>query len=374
MANFAVEESIEDVSAKIKVVGAGGAGGNAINTMIEKSLGGVDFIAANTDIQDLRKSKAGGKIQLGTRIAKGLGSGGNPVMGKEAALEDQAKIEECLEGSDMVFITAGMGGGTGTGASPIISQISRRMGILTVGVVTRPFKFEGPKRNRQAFEGITELEKEVDTLIVIPNDRLATVQKISIIDAFKRADEVLYQAVRGISDIITGTGYINVDFADVKSVMGEKGGKALMGTGFAQGPNRGIEAAEAAITSPLLEDISIDGAQGILLNVTAGNDFGIEELNEACSYIRERAHEDVNLIFGLVFDETLNDSVRITVIATGIDGETSAEKKNLRLQSSDNIEDVVAKLPTANGEANGIEDEFDIPAFIRKRNVGERTF
>jgi len=373
MASFEIEESTDDLRARIKVMGAGGAGGNAVNTMIEKSLSGVDFIAANTDIQDLKKSKAASKLQLGTRLTKGLGSGGDPEIGREAAIEDQTKIEECLEGSDMVFIAAGMGGGTGTGASPIIAQTSRKMGILTVGVVTRPFGFEGPKRNKQAQLGIEELEHEVDTLIVIPNDRLATVQKISIIDAFKRADEVLYQAVRGISDIITGTGYINVDFSDVKSVMGEKGGKALMGTGYAEGPNRGIEAAEAAITSPLLEDISIDGAQGILLNVTAGNDFGMEELNEACTYIRERAHDNVNLIFGLVFDETMNDSVRITVIATGIDGE-NVGSKIAGATNSDRFENVVTKLPTSNGEANGTEDEFDIPAFIRKRNVGEKVF
>ena len=369
MATFVIEETITDQGARIKVVGAGGAGGNAINTMIDRALGGVDFIAANTDIQDLRKSKAATKIQIGTRTAKGLGSGGNPDMGREAAIEDQAKIEEALEGADMVFITAGMGGGTGTGSSPIIAQTSRKMGILTVGDVTRPFGFEGPKRNKQAQSGINNLEDEVDTLIVIPNDRLATVQKISIIEAFKRADEVLYQAVRGISDIITGTGYINVDFADVKSVMGERGGKALMGTGYAEGPNRGIEAAEAAITSPLLEDISIDGAQGILLNVTAGPDFGIEELNEACSYVRERAHEDVNLIFGLIFDETLSEAVRMTVIATGINGEQSQEKQ---IENTGN--GIVTKLPTA--VANNSEeaaDEFDIPAFIRKRNIGERV-
>lgn len=370
MATFVIEESITDSGAKIKVVGAGGAGGNAVNTMIDRGLGGVDFIAANTDIQDLRKSKAATKIQIGTRTAKGLGSGGNPDMGREAAIEDQAKIEEVLEGADMVFITAGMGGGTGTGSSPIIAQTSRKMGILTVGVVTRPFGFEGPKRNRQAQSGINNLEDEVDTLIVIPNDRLATVQKISIIEAFKRADEVLYQAVRGISDIITGTGYINVDFADVKSVMGERGGKALMGTGYAEGPNRGIEAAEAAITSPLLEDISIDGAQGILLNVTAGPDFGIEELNEACSYVRERAHEDVNLIFGLIFDEQMNEAVRMTVIATGINGEQVMEQHQPQQQKGG----VVTKLPTAAAADKNEEgsDDFDIPAFIRKRNIGER--
>ena len=254
----------------------------------------------------------------------------------------------------MVFVTAGMGGGTGTGSSPIIAQTSRELGALTVGVVTKPFGFEGPKRNKQALEGIRALEKEVDTLIVIPNDRLATVHKISILDAFLKADEVLYQAVRGISDIITGTGYINVDFADVKSIMGENGGKALMGTGFAQGSSRGVEAAEMAITSPLLEDISIEGARGILLNVTASPDFGIEELNDACNYIRERAHTDVNLIFGLVFDADSQDAVRITVIATGINSGVQEKSEN-----------IIAEIPSDIDE----EDEFEIPAFIRRRGV-----
>lgn len=300
MANFELEDTSVEQRAKIKVIGVGGAGGNAVNAMIERGLNGVEFIVANTDAQDLRKSLAPNKLQIGTRTTKGLGSGGDPNLGREAAIEDQAKIAEALEGADMVFITAGMGGGTGTGASPIIAQAAREIGALTIGVVTKPFGFEGPKRNKQAVDGIGNMDGEVDTLIVIPNDRLAEVHKVSILDAFKKADEVLHQAVRGISDIITGTGYINVDFADVKSIMGENGGKALMGAGYAEGNNRAIEAAEAAITSPLLEDISIEGATGILLNVTASPDFGIEELNEACNYIKERAHEDVNLIFGLV--------------------------------------------------------------------------
>jgi len=354
MANFELEDTTVEQKAKIKVVGIGGAGGNAINTMIERGLTGVDFIVTNTDAQDLRKSRASIKIQIGSRATKGLGSGGNPQLGREAALEDQAKIAEVLEGADMVFITAGMGGGTGTGASPVVAQASREMGILTVGVVTKPFGFEGPRRNKQALQGIEDLEKEVDTLIIIPNDRLATVQKISILEAFKRADEVLHQAVRGISDIITGTGYINVDFADVKAIMGENGGKALMGTGYAEGNNRGIEAAETAITSPLLEDVSIDGARGILLNVTASPDFGIEELNNACNYIKERAHEDVNLIFGLVFDESMRNSVQITVIATGIQG------------ARENINKIVTKIPS-----DIVGDEFEIPAFIRRRNIRE---
>ncbi len=353
MANFEIESQATLGKARIKVIGAGGAGGNAVNTMIERGLGGVEFMVVNTDAQDLKKSSAPLKLQIGTRTTKGLGSGGNPQIGREAAIEDQSKIAEAVEGADMVFITAGMGGGTGTGSTPIIAQAAKETGALTIGVVTKPFGFEGPKRNKQALEGIEELESVVDTLIVIPNDKLASVHKISILDAFKKADEVLYQAVRGISDIITGTGYINVDFADVKAIMSENGGKALMGTGTSQGTNRAIEAAEMAITSPLLEDISIDGAKGILLNVTASPDFGIEELNEACNYIRERAHEDVNLIFGLVIDENAEDSVQITVIATGI--ESNVKEK---------VDNIVTKLPS-----DFDEEEFEIPAFIRKRGM-----
>lgn len=355
MANFELEDTNVEQRAKIKVIGVGGAGGNAVNAMIERGLNGVDFVVANTDAQDLRKSLAPNKLQIGTRTTKGLGSGGDPNLGREAAIEDQAKIAEALEGADMVFITAGMGGGTGTGASPIIAQAAREIGALTIGVVTKPFGFEGPKRNKQAVDGIGNMDGEVDTLIVIPNDRLTEVHKVSILDAFKKADEVLLQAVRGISDIITGTGYINVDFADVKSIMGENGGKALMGSGYAEGSNRAIEAAEAAITSPLLEDISIEGATGILLNVTASPDFGIEELNEACNYIKERAHEDVNLIFGLVFNHDYKEAVQLTVIATGIKS-TKAER----------LQKVVTQLP-----AEVEDDEFEIPAFIRRRGVEE---
>ncbi len=355
MANFELEDTNVEQRAKIKVIGVGGAGGNAVNAMIERGLNGVEFIVANTDAQDLRKSLAPNKLQIGTRTTKGLGSGGDPNLGREAAIEDQAKIAEALEGADMVFITAGMGGGTGTGASPIIAQAAREIGALTIGVVTKPFGFEGPKRNKQAVDGIGNMDGEVDTLIVIPNDRLAEVHKVSILDAFKKADEVLHQAVRGIFDIITGTGYINVDFADVKSIMGENGGKALMGAGYAEGNNRAIEAAEAAITSPLLEDISIEGATGILLNVTASPDFGIEELNEACNYIKERAHEDVNLIFGLVFNHDYKEAVQLTVIATGI-----------KSAKAERLQKVITQLPS---EVE--DDEFEIPAFIRRRGVEE---
>ncbi len=356
MANFEIEfpASDKDKKAKIKVIGTGGAGGNAVNTMIAKELSGVEFITVNTDTQDLKKSNAPNKIQIGKKKTKGLGSGSDPLIGAAAAEEDVEKISESLDGADMVFITAGMGGGTGTGSSPIIARASKELGALTVGVVTKPFSFEGPRRSKQALDGINNLEKEVDTLIIIPNNRLSTSQeKTTIIEAFQKADEVLYQAVRGISDIIIGTGFINVDFADVKSIMSENGGKALMGTGYGDGPDRGVKAAESAITSPLLEDISIDGAKGILLNVTASPDFGIEELNRACEHVREKAHNDVNLIFGLVFDEEAKDSVKITVIATGIKGKT--EERNIN---------IVTDIPSDAFE----EDEFEIPAFIRKKS------
>ncbi len=358
MANFEIDfpASDKDKRAKIKVIGTGGAGGNAVNTMIDKDLNGVEFITVNTDVQDLGKSKAPNKIQIGKKTTKGLGSGSDPSIGAAAAEEDVEKIAESLDGADMVFITAGMGGGTGTGSSPIIARASKELGALTVGVVTKPFNFEGPRRNNQALDGIKHLEKEVDTLIIIPNDRLST-DKTPIMEAFNKADEVLYQAVRGISDIIIGTGFINVDFADVKSIMSENGGKALMGTGYGHGANRGVDAAETAITSPLLEDLSIDGARGILLNVTASPDFGIEELNQACEYVRQKAHNDVNLIFGLIFDEEVEDSVKITVIATGIKGKP--EERNIN---------IVTDLPSSISEE---EDEYDIPAFIRKKEAGE---
>ena len=351
MAIFEIEEESVEHGARIKVVGAGGAGGNAVNAMIEKGLEGVDFITLNTDLQDLEKSLSPTKLQIGTRTTKGLGSGGNPTLGREAALENQADIHRMIEGADMIFITAGMGGGTGTGSSPIVAQACKEVGALTVGVVTKPFGFEGPKRKDNALEGIKRLENEVDTLIVIPNDRLTQSSSVSILDAFKSADEVLHKAVSGIADIITGTGYINVDFADVRSIMGENGGKALMGIGYAEGANRAIEAAEKAITSPLLEDISIDGATGILLNVTASPDFSIEELTQSCTYIKDRAHHDVNLIFGLVFDHNFKEAVQLTVIATGI-----------HKARAEGIKGVVRGLP-----ADFAQDELEIPTFIRRK-------
>jgi cell division protein FtsZ len=306
--------------AKIKVIGVGGGGGNAINTMIEARLEGVDFIAANTDVQALESNLAPIKIPLGGALTKGLGAGANPEIGRNAALEDIARITEALQHADMVFVTAGMGGGTGTGAAPIIAQVARECGALTVGVVTKPFGFEGRKRRRHAEEGIVALQGAVDTLIIIPNDRLLSVagQKTTMLDSFRKADEVLLNAVQGISDLITIPGLINVDFADVRTIMKEMG-RALMGTGRACGERRAIEAAQQAISSPLLEDVSITGATGILINITGGPDLTLFEVNEASTLIQESAHEDANIIFGSVIDANLVDEVRITVIATGFD-------------------------------------------------------
>lgn len=309
-------------TARIKVIGVGGGGGNAINTMISEGIRNVDFVAANTDIQALENNLASTKIQLGAGLTKGLGAGANPEIGRSSALEDQARIAECLEGSDMVFVTAGMGGGTGTGAAPVIANIAREAGALTVGVVTKPFQFEGRRRLRQAEDGIRNLAGAVDTLIIIPNQRLLAISgdHTTILEAFKKADEVLLHAVQGISDLITVPGLINVDFADVRTIMNGKG-LALMGTGAASGPSRALEAAETAISSPLLEDVSIEGATGILVNLTGGLDVTLSELNEALSLIEQAAHEDAQIIFGNVIDESLRDEVKITVIATGFDND-----------------------------------------------------
>ena len=315
------------LTARIKVIGIGGGGGNAVNTMIGAKLGGVDFMVANTDAQSLEASEAPVRIQLGGLVTKGLGAGANPEIGRRAALEDQEKIKEYLEGSDMIFITAGMGGGTGTGGAPVIARVAREVGALTVGVVTKPFIFEGKKRMRQAEEGIEELKASVDTLIVIPNQRLLSIaaKTTTMLEAFHKADDVLLQAVRGISDLIITPGLINLDFADVRTVMAEMG-LALMGASSASGENRAIEAAQKAISSPLLEDISIQGARGVLINITGGPDLCLHEVNEAASMIQEEAHDDANIIFGAVIDETLTDEIRITVIATGF-GEAREERK-----------------------------------------------
>lgn len=314
---FELEENI-NIGANIKVVGVGGGGNNAVTTMIEGGLGGVEFIVANTDRQALNAHKALTKIALGSELTKGLGAGANPEIGKRAAIESYNDIVESLEGADMVFVTAGMGGGTGTGGAPIVAKIARELGALTIGVVTRPFMFEGKKRMRHADGGIQELKENVDTLIVIPNQKLLTIanDRTPLVETFKKADDVLMQAVKGISDLINIRGLINLDFADIRTVMSAKG-MAIMGTGRAKGENRAVEAATAAISSPLLENISIDGATGIIINVTGGPDLSLYEVNEASTLITEAAHEDAEIIFGAVIDEEMGDEVRVTVIATG---------------------------------------------------------
>lgn len=311
-----------EMQARIKVVGVGGGGGNALNTMIHSGLEGVEFIAANTDMQALEANLAPTKIQLGPALTKGLGAGANPEVGRKAALEDVQRISEALEGADMVFITAGMGGGTGTGAAPIIAQIARDMGALAVAVVTKPFLFEGKRRSRNAALGTEDLSESVDTIITIPNQKLLNLEDddMSLLEAFQRADDVLVQAVRGISDLITYQGMINVDFADVKTIMSSTG-RALMGTGYGKGDRRAIDAATMAINSPLLDEVSVEGATGILINFTAGPDVRLREINEAASLVQQEAHEDANIIFGLVTDMDMGEVVKVTVIATGFDGE-----------------------------------------------------
>ncbi len=352
---FEIQEN-KVLGAKIKVVGVGGGGCNAVNTMIRAGLTGVEFIAANTDKQVLESVLAPSKIAIGQELTRGLGAGANPDTGRKAALEDYAQISEMLSGSDMVFITAGMGGGTGTGAAPVFAKIAKEVGALTVGVVTKPFLFEGKKRMKQALEGINQLRESVDSLIIIPNNRLLNISgaSLSMMQAFGKADEVLLNAVQGISDLINHTGYINSDFADVRTIMENKG-LALMGIGFGQGDHRAVEAATSAISSPLLEDISINGATGIIINITGGSNLTLHEVNEATSIIQEAADEDAQIIFGTVIDESLNDKVKVTVIATGLGCDASAlitEMKNANPAIRNNNTNPVSQNPVANNPAN----------------------
>ncbi|AEP70627.1 Cell division protein ftsZ [Corynebacterium pseudotuberculosis 1/06-A] len=316
--------SPDNYLAVIKVVGVGGGGVNAVNRMIEEGLKGVEFIAVNTDSQALMFSDADVKLDIGREATRGLGAGANPEVGRTSAEDHKNEIEETLKGADMVFVTAGEGGGTGTGAAPVVASIAKKMGALTVGVVTRPFKFEGPRRTRQAVEGIDALREVCDTLIVIPNDRLLQLgdTSLTMMEAFRAADQVLHNGVEGITNLITIPGMINVDFADVRSVMADAG-SALMGVGSARGDNRVLTAAEEAINSPLLES-TMEGAKGVLLSIAGGSDLGLQEVNDAASMVQEKADEDVNLIFGTIFDDNLGDEVRVTVIATGFDGAKNA--------------------------------------------------
>lgn len=335
--SFSIEFADESsqYQAKIKVVGVGGSGNNAINTMIHFGLEGVDYLSVNTDVQALNANSAADRIHIGANVTRGLGAGADPERGRKAALEDANLLKEQLQGADMVFVTAGMGGGTGTGAAPVIAQIARECGALTVGVVTKPFGFEGRQRMRRADAGLSSLTEHVDTLITIPNEKLVSLadDDLTFVDAFRRADEVLYQAVRGISDLITLDGIVNVDFADVTTVMASMG-RALMGTGCAKGEGRARIAAEQAIASPLLDDISVEGATGVLINVVGGADMRMKEIQDAASFIQEQAHEDANIIFGASIDQNMEDVLKVTVIATGFDKQTEEPVVNLESAQS----------------------------------------
>ncbi|MBM7114308.1 cell division protein FtsZ [Archangium primigenium] len=392
-------------AAKIRVIGVGGAGCNAVNTMIMAKLERVDFIAANTDVQALAASKAPMRLQLGQTLTKGLGAGANPEMGREAALESRDQIASIIEGADMVFVTAGMGGGTGTGAAPIIADIAKSLGCLTVGVVTKPFLFEGNKRRKQAEQGLVELKAAVDTLITIPNQRLLTLSNapMPLLETFKRADEVLLNAVQGISDLIQYHGYINVDFADVKTIMSDKG-LALMGTGQSTGDKRALSAMQQAISSPLLEDISIDGATGLLINITGGRDMTLQEVNEALTLVHDAADPDAEIIFGSLIDDNIQDEVKITIIATGFVSRDAKRQPAPVVQvpvvtrppsiSLSNAREEVASLVPAKAGARTVapaesrsltgrtavvrdaalpldEDQFDIPTFLRRQGQTE---
>ncbi|MFL6208406.1 MAG: cell division protein FtsZ [Pyrinomonadaceae bacterium] len=359
--------------ARIKVIGVGGGGGNAVNRMIEAGIEGIEFLVANTDLQALKRSRAPIKIQLGGKLTKGLGAGANPEVGRNAALEDTEKIIEALEGADMVFVTTGLGGGTGTGAAPIIASLATELNALTVAVVTKPFHFEGKRRMAQSEQGLRELRECVDTVITIPNERLLhTVDRsVSLQDSFKLADDVLRQAVQGISDLITVPGLINLDFADVKAIM-QGMGMALMGAGRASGENRAVNATQQAISSPLLEEASITGAKGVLINITGGLDLTLYEVNEASTIIREAADEDANIIFGAVIDETMRDEMKITVIATGFDREAVAIGTTAGADAMPTTPPRYAPrgtddLPARTAVNQGRTDDLDVPAFIRKK-------
>ncbi|OPY00957.1 MAG: Cell division protein FtsZ [Syntrophorhabdus sp. PtaB.Bin047] len=382
---FYMDES-NGFSAKLIVVGVGGGGCNALNNMVESGVQGVEFIAVNTDIKSLSTCKSPVKIQIGTKLTEGLGAGANPEVGKKAALEDVDKIKDHLKGAHMVFITCGLGGGTGTGASPVIAEIAREVGALTVAIATKPFAFEGKDRTNQSESGVAQLKSRVDSLITIPNQRLLSIggKHMTIKEAFLKADEVLLNAVRSISDLIVGSGHVVVDFADVKTIMSERG-MAIMGIGESAGENRARDAAQKAISSPLLEDISIHGARGVLINVTGNTDMTLMEVSEASTLIQEQAHEDAKIIWGLVYDETMQDSLRITVIATGfeeravIDEDRTEPFLRGKLFDDENIPSFMKKKVAIDYKVDYKEirqksdtididdDRYDIPTFLRKQ-------
>lgn len=359
-----IKARLQANNAVIKVFGIGGAGVNAVNNMIRSGLEGVEFYAGNTDAQALASAEAKNKIQLGNEITKGLGAGADPDVGYAAAQESIEEIRSTIDGADMVFITAGMGGGTGTLGSSVIAQVAREMGCLTVGVVTKPFLFEGKRRMRNAERGIEQLKQHVDTLITIPNQRLLSIagRNTSLLDTFRKADDILYQAVKGISDLIIYEGLVNVDFADVRAVMSEMG-MAMMGTGESSGENRAVEAGEKAISSPLLEDISIHGARGVLINITASPDVTLQEVNEAAELIHAEAHEDANIIWGMVIDPNLEDRVRVTVIATGF-GSKAEEETTVSMSS------VGAGSGSMGKDSSSSAEKLEIPTFARKPKDG----
>ena len=354
-----------DGTATIKVIGVGGAGNNAVNRMIEAEIKGVDFIAVNTDRQALQISKAKTKIQIGEKITRGLGAGANPDIGAQAAEENKAEVAEVLRGADMVFVTAGMGGGTGTGAAPIVARAAKEMGILTIGVVTKPFTFEGKKRLSQAERGIESLKGKVDTLVVIPNDKLLQIvdRKTSIVEAFKMADDVLRQGVQGISDLIAIPGLVNLDFADVKTIMLNQG-MAHMGVGRASGENRAEDAAKEAIQSPLLET-SIEGAKGVIINITGSSDLGLHEVNTAAELVQRSVDPEANIIFGTVTDESMGDEIQITVIATGFEKNEPISSIGVDNMVSKNWEKKITSIPSSS-ESSASQNDLDIPAFLRK--------
>jgi len=380
---FEFDENVDQV-ARIKVVGVGGGGGNAVNTMIAAHIDGVEFIVANTDAQALRANLAGLRVQLGTRLTKGLGAGANPEVGRCAAEEDRARLKEMLQGADMVFIAAGLGGGTGTGAAPVIAEVAREVGALTVAVVTKPFGFEGKQRMTKAVQGVEDLKKVVDSLILIPNDRLSGLagKKMGILDAFKPADDVLRQAVQGISDLITTHGMINVDFADVKSAMSERG-MAMMGIGIGEGENRAVSAAQQAISSPLLEEIDISGAKGVLVNVTGSSTMTMDDYQEVANIIHEKVHEDANIFIGLVINEAMGEKIQVTAIATGFGCSFEATRRpnpDLGVPNAPNPAKIDRDIPAFIRNQNldkprasmrigafSEEEEYDIPTFLRKR-------
>jgi len=360
---FEFDETIEQ-SAVIKVIGVGGGGGNAVNTMVASGMNKVDFIVANTDAQALRSSKAPVKVALGGQLTKGLGAGANPNVGRDAALEDKEKLAELLKGADMVFIAAGMGGGTGTGAAPVIAEVAREVGALTVGIVTKPFSREGKQRMAKADEGVRALKQHVDSLIIIPNDRLISIapRSLGILDAFKPADDVLRQAVQGISDLITTSGFINVDFADVKAIMSERG-MAMMGIGIADGDNRAVEAAIKAISSPLLEDIDVSGAKGVLVNITGSSSMTMDDFDAVNKTVHEKVHEDANIIIGVVIDEAMADTIKVTAIVTGFGDRFEATEGGRRGFAPLSI--MPNKQPTASN--------IDIPTFVRDRQKSDSS-